>query len=127
MVLFMIVGDLLKRIGVKVQDIGIFVVNCSIFCFILFMLVMVVNYFKMWESIEFYYLGGMGCSVGVIVVSLVQDLLKVYKNIYVIVFSMEMISGMQGYKGNYWFMMVGNCIFWWGVLVVLLFNKCGEY
>lgn len=126
MALFTTVGDLLKRTGVKAQDIGILVVNCSTFCPIPSMSAMVVNHFKMRESIESYHLGGMGCSAGVIAVSLAQDLLKVHKNTYAIVLSTEMISGMQGYKGNYRSMMVGNCIFRWGASAVLLSNKRGD-
>lgn len=70
-VFYFFVVEFLFKMGVKVYEIGVLVVNCSMFCFILFLLVMVVNYFGLWENIEMYNLGGMGCSVGVIVISFV--------------------------------------------------------
>lgn len=120
--LFTPVADLLRKTGVKAKEIGILVVNCT-FCPIPSLSSMVVNHFGMRENVETYNLGGMGCSAGVIAISLAQDLLKVHKNTYAIVLSTEMISGMQVYTGNERSMMVGNCIFRWGASAVLLSNK----
>lgn len=124
--LFPVVSELLRKTGVKAHEIGVLVVNCSTFCPIPSMSAMVVNHFGLRENIETYNLGGMGCSAGVIAISLAQDLLKVHKDTYAIVLSTEMISGLQVYRGNDRSMMVGNCIFRWGASAVLLSNKRSE-
>lgn len=38
---------------------------------------MLINKFKLKRDIQAYHLGGMGCSVGVLAVGLVRDMLKV--------------------------------------------------
>jgi hypothetical protein len=38
---------------------------------------MLINKFKLRRDIEAYHLGGMGCSIGVVAVGLVRDMLKV--------------------------------------------------
>jgi 3-ketoacyl-CoA synthase len=38
---------------------------------------MLINKFKFRKDIEAYHLGGMGCSIGVVAVGLVRDMLKV--------------------------------------------------
>lgn len=121
------VAELLLKTGVKAHEIGVLVVNCSTFCPIPSLSAMVVNHFGLRENIETYNLGGMGCSAGVIAISLAQDLLKVHKDTYAIVLSTEMISGQQLYRGNDRSMMVGNCIFRWGASAVLLSNKRSKY
>lgn len=121
--LFTPVSELLRKTGVQTKDIGILVVNCSTFCPIPSLSAMIVNHFGLREDIETYNLGGMGCSAGVIAISLAQDLLKVHKNTYAVVLSTEMISGAQVYPGNDRSMMVGNCIFRWGASAILLTNK----
>ena len=121
--LFTAVAELLKKTGVKATEIGVLVVNCSTFCPIPSMSAMVVNHFKLREDTETYNLGGMGCSAGVIAISMARDLLKVHKKTYAIVLSTEMISGHQVYTGNDRSMMVGNCIFRWGASALLMSNQ----
>ncbi|KAG0611792.1 hypothetical protein M758_7G164800 [Ceratodon purpureus] len=124
--LFSAVGQLMVKTGVKAHDIGVLVVNCSTFCPIPSMSAMVVNHFGLREDIETFHLGGMGCSAGVLGISLAKDMLKVHKETYAIVVSTEAISGLQGYTGSDRSMMVGNCIFRWGASAVLLSNKSSE-
>ena len=95
MVLFGVMDEILAKSGVKPQDIGILVVNCSVFCPTPSLSAMIVNQYKLRDDIEAYSLGGMGCSAGLIAVSLARDLLKVNKNTYAVVMSAEVISGHQ--------------------------------
>lgn len=124
--LYSAVAAVLAKTGVKAKDIGILVVNASSFCPIPSMSAMVVNRFGFREDIESFNLGGMGCSAGVIAISLAKDMLKVHKDSYALVVSTEVISGFVGYTGNDRSMMVGNCIFRWGASAVLLSNKSSE-
>jgi 3-ketoacyl-CoA synthase len=123
---FSAVAEVLAKTGVAAREIGVLVVNCSTFCPIPSMSAMVVNHFGLREDIETFNLGGMGCSAGVVGISLAKDMLHVHKATYAIVVSTESISGLQGYTGNDRSMMVGNCIFRWGASAVLLSNKPSE-
>ena len=125
--LFGAVRELLAKTGVKAHDIGVLIVNCSTFCPIPSMSAMVVNHFGLREDIETFNLGGMGCSAGVLGISLAKDMLKVHKETYAVVLSTEVISGHVGYTGSDRSMMVGNCIFRWGASAVLLSNKSSKF
>ncbi len=59
----------------------ILVVNCSVFCPTPSLSAMVVNKFGMRPDIITYNLAGMGCSAGLISVSLVRELLQVCSSI----------------------------------------------
>lgn len=61
----------------KVQ-VGILVVNCSLFNPTPSLSAMIVNHFKMKSNIITYNLSGMGCSAGVIAVNLAKELLQVH-------------------------------------------------
>lgn len=123
MALFGAMEEVMRSNGVRPHDIDILVVNSSVFCPTPSLSAMVVNHFKLRENIESFNLGGMGCSAGVLAVGLARDLLQVHKNSVAVVLSAEIISGLQGYRGNDRSMMVGNCIFRWGASAVLLSNK----
>lgn len=123
MALFGAMEEVMRSNAVRPHDIDILVVNSSVFCPTPSLSAMVVNHFKLRENIESFNLGGMGCSAGVLAVGLARDLLQVHKNSVAVVLSAEVISGMQGYRGNDRSMMVGNCIFRWGASAVLLSNK----
>ncbi|KAH9534347.1 hypothetical protein CY35_17G001300 [Sphagnum magellanicum] len=109
---------------VKPEDVGILVVTCSLFCPVPSLASRVVNRYKLREDIEAYSLGGMGCSTGVLSISLCRDLLKVNRNTHALAVNLEVVSGQQGYRGNKRrSMMVTNCIFRWGAAAILLSNK----
>jgi hypothetical protein len=57
--------------------VDILVVNCSVFCPTPSLSAMVVNYFKMRRDTITYNLAGMGCSAGLISISLARELLQV--------------------------------------------------
>ena len=77
MCLFGAVEGLLKKTGLNASDVDILITCCSIFCPTPSMSSMIVNEFKMRPSVLSYHLGGMGCSMGVVSVNLIRDLLKV--------------------------------------------------
>lgn len=81
-VMFGAIDELFDKTGVKAKDIGILVVNCSLFNPTPSLSAMVVNRYKLRGNILSYNLGGMGCSAGLISIDLAKQLLQV---IYVLV------------------------------------------
>ena len=53
---------------------------------------MIINRFKMRSNITSYNLGGMGCSAGLISISLAREMMQVYSNVNVLVVSTENIT-----------------------------------
>eukprot|EP00249_Psilotum_nudum_P018742 c26941_g1_i1 orf=170-1738(-) len=121
-VMFGALDNLLKKTGVKPKDIGILVVNCSLFNPTPSLSAMIVNKYKLRGNIRSYNLGGMGCSAGVIAVDLANELLQVHGNSYAVVVSMENIT-QNWYFGNRRSMLIPNCLFRVGGAAVLLSNK----
>lgn len=85
MVMFGAIDELLAKTGVKAKDIGILVVNCSLFNPTPSLSAMVVNRYKLRGNVLSYNLGGMGCSAGLISIDLAKQLLQV-NNIFVCVY-----------------------------------------
>ncbi|KAM0943993.1 putative very-long-chain 3-oxoacyl-CoA synthase [Dioscorea sansibarensis] len=110
MVIFGAVDDLLKKTGVKPKDIGILIVNCSLYNPTPSLSAMIVNHYKLRGNVISYSLGGMGCSAGLISVDLAKQLLQVHRNSYALVVSTENIT-LNGYMGNNRSMLVTNCLF----------------
>lgn len=77
MVMFGAIDDLLSKTGVKAKEIGILVVNCSLFCPTPSLSSMIVNHYKLRGNVMSYNLGGMGCSAGLISIDLAKQLLQV--------------------------------------------------
>ncbi|XP_074575218.1 3-ketoacyl-CoA synthase 20-like isoform X1 [Curcuma longa] len=124
MVMFGAIDDLLEKTGVKPRDIGILVVNCSLFNPTPSLSAMVVNRYKLRGNVASYNLGGMGCSAGLISIDLAKQLLQgaqVHRNSYALVISMENIT-LNWYMGNNRSMLVSNCIFRVGGAAILLTN-----
>jgi 3-ketoacyl-CoA synthase len=63
--------------GIKPEQVDILISNCSIFCPTPSLASMLINKFKFRQDIQAYHLGGMGCSIGVVAVGLVRDMLAV--------------------------------------------------
>ncbi|KAH7280982.1 hypothetical protein KP509_36G023900 [Ceratopteris richardii] len=124
-VMFGALDMLFDRTGIKPKDIGILVVNCSLFNPTPSLSAMIVNKYKLRGNIQSYNLGGMGCSAGVIAIDLAKDLLQVYRNSYAVVVSMENIT-QNWYFGNDKSMLIPNCLFRVGGAAVLLSNKSSE-
>lgn len=70
-----IIGDF--RQASTGAQVDILIVNCSLFNPTPSLSAMLVNHFKMKSSVVSYNLSGMGCSAGVIAISLARELLQV--------------------------------------------------
>ncbi|KAK9286700.1 hypothetical protein L1049_015103 [Liquidambar formosana] len=121
-VMFGALDNLFRNTGIKAKDIGILVVNCSLFNPTPSLSAMIVNKYKLRGNIRSYNLGGMGCSAGVIAIDLAKDLLQVHRNTYAVVVSTENIT-QNWYFGNKKSMLIPNCLFRMGGSAVLLSNK----
>ncbi|CAM8919606.1 unnamed protein product [Rhodiola kirilowii] len=121
-VMFGAVDQLLEKTKVNPKDIGILIVNCSLFNPTPSLSAMVINHYKLRGNIRSFNLGGMGCSAGLISIDLAKDMLQVHPNSYALVISMENIT-LNWYFGNERSMLVSNCLFRMGGAAILLSNK----
>ncbi|GAV67233.1 FAE1_CUT1_RppA domain-containing protein/ACP_syn_III_C domain-containing protein [Cephalotus follicularis] len=121
-VMFGALDNLFANTNINPKDIGILVVNCSLFNPTPSLSAMIVNKYKLRGNIRSFNLGGMGCSAGVIAVDLAKDLLQVHRNTYAVVVSTENIT-QNWYFGNKKSMLIPNCLFRVGGSAVLLSNK----
>ncbi|CAI8610237.1 unnamed protein product [Vicia faba] len=124
-VMFGAIDELFGKTSVKPKDIGIVIVNCSLFNPTPSLSAMVVNHYKLRGNVKSYNLGGMGCSAGLISIDLANDLLQVNPNSYALVISMENIT-LNWYFGNDRSKLVSNCLFRMGGAAVLLSNKSSD-
>ncbi|KAK9757722.1 hypothetical protein RND81_01G182100 [Saponaria officinalis] len=120
--MFGAVDELFAKTNVKAKEIGILIVNCSLFNPTPSLSAMVVNRYKLRSNIVSYNIAGMGCSAGVISVDLARDLLQVHKNSYALIVSVEGAT-LNWYSGNEKSMLVSNCLFRMGGSAILLSNK----
>ena len=115
------VADLLKATGTRPEEIGVLVVNCSLFCPTPSLSAMLVNKFGMRDDVLSFNLGGMGCSASVISVDLVRRLLRSSenRNCLALVVSTENIT-QNWYRGNDRSMLLSNCLFRCGAFTLTL-------
>ncbi|XP_065863193.1 3-ketoacyl-CoA synthase 11-like [Euphorbia lathyris] len=125
MVMYGAIDQLLGKTGVKPREIGILVVNSSLFNPVPSLSAMIVNRYKLRGNILSYNLGGMGCSAGLISVDLAKDLLQGTPNSYALVVSTENITR-NWYTGNERPMLVTNCLFRVGAAAILLTNRSSD-
>jgi len=119
-VIFSILDDLFLRTGVGPMDIDVLIVNCSLFSPTPSLTSMIVNKYKMKESILTYNLSGMGCSASLISIHLARELLTNHNKIALVV-STENIT-QNWYKGNDKSMLISNTLFRMGGAAILLSN-----
>ncbi|KAG6725701.1 hypothetical protein I3842_02G045000 [Carya illinoinensis] len=124
-VMFGALDALFEKTGIRAKDIGILVVNCSLFNPTPSLSSMIVNHYKLRTDIKSYNLGGMGCSAGLISIDLAKDLLNANPNTYALVVSTENIT-LNWYFGNDRSMLLSNCIFRMGGAAVLLSNRAQD-
>ena len=124
-VMFGALDELFMKSKVRAKDIGILVVNCSLFSPTPSLSSMIINHYKMRGNILSFNLGGMGCSAGIIAVDLARDLLQVHSNTYAIVLSTENMT-LNWYTGNNRSMLLPNCLFRMGGSAILLSNRRTE-
>lgn len=121
-VMFGALDSLFSKTQIKPEEIGILIVNCSLFNPTPSLSSMIVNHYKLKTDTKSYNLGGMGCSAGLISIDLAKQLLKANPNSYAVVVSMENIT-LNWYFGNDRSMLLCNCIFRMGGAAMLLSNK----
>ncbi|XP_057965705.1 3-ketoacyl-CoA synthase 4-like [Malania oleifera] len=121
-VMFGALDNLFLNTNIKPKDIGILVVNCSLFNPTPSLSAMIVNKYKLRGNVKSFNLGGMGCSAGVIALDLAKDMLQIQRNTYAVVVSTENIT-QNWYFGNKKSMLIPNCLFRLGGAAVLLSNK----
>ena len=83
---------------------------------------MLINKFKLRRDVEAYHLGGMGCSIGVVAVGLVRDMLKAHPNSIALFVPAE-ITTYCFYPGTHKDFLVSNAIFRMGGAAMLMTNK----
>ncbi len=72
-------------------QVDILIVNCSLFNPTPSLSAMIVNHFKMKSNVVSYNLSGMGCSAGVIAISLAKELLQVRPDLGLITWSIVLV------------------------------------
>lgn len=124
-VMFGAIDGLLAKTSINPKDIGILVVNCSLFNPTPSLSAMIINHYKLRGNTVSYNLGGMGCSAGLISIDLAKKLLQVHPNSYALVVSTENIT-LNWYYGNDRSKLVSNCLFRIGCAAILLSNKFSD-
>ncbi|GFY89346.1 3-ketoacyl-CoA synthase 7 [Actinidia rufa] len=94
----------------------------SLFCPTPSITATLINKFGFRSNVKSISLSGMGCSAGLLSISLAKDLLKVHKNSIALVLSMEAVTP-NGYEGKSKSMLLANALFRMGGAAVLLSNK----
>lgn len=122
MVMFGALDELFEKTKIRPKDVGVLVVNCSIFNPTPSLSAMIINHYKMRGNILSFNLGGMGCSAGIIALDLARDMLQANPNNYAVVVSTEMV-GYNWYKGKERSMLIPNCFFRMGGSALLLSNR----
>ncbi|KAL4571165.1 hypothetical protein LXL04_017916 [Taraxacum kok-saghyz] len=126
MVIFGALDELFEKTGIQPKDVGVLVVNCSVFNPTPSISAMIINHYKMRGDILSFNLGGMGCSAGVIAVDLARDMLQANANNVAVVVSTEIV-GYNWYPGRDRSMLIPNCFFRMGCSALLLSNRRRDY
>ncbi|KAI9191080.1 hypothetical protein LWI28_003366 [Acer negundo] len=126
MVMFGALDELFEKTKIRPKDVGVLVVNCSIFNPTPSLSAMIINHYKMRGNILSYNLGGMGCSAGIIGTDLARDMLQANPNNFAVVVSTEMVA-YNWYQGRDRSMLIPNCYFRMGCSAVLLSNRRRDY
>jgi len=83
---------------------------------------MIINMFKMREDIEAYHLGGMGCAMGVVGLSMVRDMLKAHPGKICLFASSETVTA-AFYPGERREALATNALFRMGGSASILTNN----
>ncbi|GLC33182.1 Chitin synthase, class 2 [Pleodorina starrii] len=116
------VEGVLKKTGLRPENIDILITTCSIFCPTPSISSMVVNEFKLKKEIQSYHLGGMGCANGVVACNLAADLLKAHPGAVALFVTNETTTP-AFYKGKDKHRLVTNVLFRMGAAAMILTNK----
>ncbi|GFP86062.1 3-ketoacyl-coa synthase 11 [Phtheirospermum japonicum] len=125
LVMFGAIDDLFAKTRVRPRDIGIVVVNISLFNPTPSLSSMIVNRYKLRGDVVSCNLGGMGCSAGMISIDLAKRLLLAQPNTYALVMSLECV-GTAYYAGEDRSKLLPNCLFRAGGAAILLSNRSSD-
>ncbi|XP_015166551.1 3-ketoacyl-CoA synthase 20-like [Solanum tuberosum] len=120
-VMFGALDIVFEKTKIDPKDVGILIVNCSVFDPVPSLSCMIVNHYKMNENVLSYNLGGMGCTAGLLAVRLANQLLQVHESTYALILSTENTSH-SCYFGNDQSKIIPNCTFRVGGAAILLSN-----
>ncbi|KAL1205500.1 3-ketoacyl-CoA synthase 17 [Cardamine amara subsp. amara] len=84
-VIFGALDNLFENTKINPREIGVLVVNCSLFNPTPSLSAMIVNKYKLRGNVKSFNLGGMGCSAGVIAIDLASDMLQILRNTFALV------------------------------------------
>ncbi|MCE2055447.1 hypothetical protein HAX54_042585 [Datura stramonium] len=107
---------------VQPKDIGILIVNCSVFHPVPSLSSMIVHRYKLEHNILSYNLTGMGCTAGLLAIRLANQLLQVHENTCALILSTENTTDCI-YVGNDESKFIPNCTFRVGGAAILLSNR----
>ncbi|KAL2490457.1 3-ketoacyl-CoA synthase 7 [Abeliophyllum distichum] len=119
---FSLVKNLMTKHNINPRSIDILITNCSLTSPTPSLASLIINKFGLRSNVKSFNLSGMGCSAGILSISLARDLLKVHKNSLALILSMESMSS-NVYQGNVKSMLLANCLFRMGGAGILLSNK----
>ncbi|CAL1393374.1 unnamed protein product [Linum trigynum] len=122
MVLFSMVRNLMTKLKMNPKSIDVVITNCSMVSLTPSLSAMLINKFGFRSNVKSYNLSGMGCSAGLVSLSLARDILRVHKNTVALVLSVEAICP-SIYEGKVKSMLLANCLFRMGGAAFLLSNR----
>lgn len=128
-VIFGALDELFDKCRIRPKDVGVLVVNCSLFNPTPSLSAMIVNHYKMRGNVLSFNLGGMGCSAGIIALDLARDMLQAGPSTsgdLAVVVSTEMVT-FNWYQGQNRSMLIPNCFFRMGCSAVLLSNRRRDF
>jgi 3-ketoacyl-CoA synthase len=119
------VTEVLTRTGVKPRDIGVLIVASPAATSVPSLSSIVVNRFKLRQSVESLNISGMGCAGGAICLRAARNLLQTHRNTYALVVNAMCIST-NGYAGKNKSAVLSQVILRSGGSAVLLSNRRGD-
>ncbi|KAL4572008.1 hypothetical protein LXL04_018776 [Taraxacum kok-saghyz] len=126
MAIFGSIDMLLAKTSIKIEDIGIVIVNCCIYTTMPSLSSIIVNKYNLRDDVISYNLSGMGCSAGLLSISLAKHLLQIHQNTYALIVSTESIAE-NCYIGDDLSKFIVNCLFRVGGAAVLLSNCSSDH
>ncbi|KAL8141868.1 hypothetical protein V2J09_014900 [Rumex salicifolius] len=128
-VLFAVVEDLFSKLpdDITADDIDILVTNCSLHCPTPSLSSLIIRRFRLRNDVCSIHLAGMGCSAGILAISLASDLLRTRRRSasLALVLSMEAVTP-NVYSGKRKSMVVPNALFRMGGAGILLSNRSSD-
>ena len=124
-IMYSAITDLFQKNNINPKAIDILITNSGVFCPTPSLSSMVVNKFRMRSNIMSFHLSGMGCSAGIISVSLAKDLLRVHRNSLALIVSTETLN-LNWYTGKVPSMLLTNCLFRMGGAAILMSSRVND-